>query len=269
MSISAKEFLLRFTTLPKQFIDDLYVMYNESTLQSDIVIDIELVCKWLKCQRRVLMTTIRKSYTEGVDYTIAHSKSPSGKKYSNNYKRVLISPSCFKELAMRTASKNGDMIRRYFIEVEDAFLKYRNQTIKGLETDVAQLLHNQSPRIPNSRPGYVYIVQAQEGTTLYKIGKATHLQSRMDTYNTGRSDDIKILYQVQTDYMSDVEKCVATLCQASKYRKRKEVYNIDLDILKEIMQSCANLRSKVTRVINRKNKMHGGNLYAVFRQKDE
>lgn len=169
---------------------------------------------------------------------------------------------------MRTASKNGDMIRRYFIEIEDAFLKYRNQTIKGLETDVADLLHNQAPRIPSSRPGYVYIVQAKDGTSLYKVGKATHMQARMDTYNTGRSDDIKILYQVQTDFMTDVEKCVATLCQSKKYRKRKEVYNIDLDMLKEIMKTCADLRSKVTRVID-KRKIAGGGVYAVFGNTDQ
>lgn len=235
----------------------------QTVLQNQQLIDLDVVCKWLRCSKPALILTLKRSYIDGVDYILKKAPNPNRAKYGNNYKLVLITPSCFKELAMRTASKNGDTMRRYFIEVEDAFLKYRNHTIKGLETDVAELLNNQAPRIPKSRPGYVYIVQAKEGTTLYKVGKATHLQSRMDTYITGRSDDIKILYQVQTDFMTDVEKCVATLCQSKKYRKRKEVYNNDLDMLKEIMKTCAELRSKVTRVID-KRKMEGGSVYVVF-----
>lgn len=239
-------------------------MFNENTLQSDIVIDLDTVVKWLKCTKRGLVDTLKRSYTEGVDYIINKSANPSRKKYGNNYKRVLITPACFKELAMRTASKNGDMMRRYFIEIEDAFLKYRNQTIKGLETDISELLHNQAPRIKPARPGYVYVVLAKDNTTLHKVGKATQLQSRMDTYNSGHADNVKILYQIQTDYMDDVEKCIATLCREKRYRKRKEVYNIDIDILKEVMSTCASLRSKVSRSINRQRIEGGTSMHAVF-----
>jgi phage anti-repressor protein len=174
-------------------------MFNENTLQSDIVIDLSMVVRWLKCTKRGLVDTLKRSYTENVDYVIDKASNPHRKKYGNNYKRVLITPACFKELAMRTASKNGDMMRRYFIEIEDAFLKYHNQTIKGLETDISDLLQNQAPRIKEARPGYVYVVLAKNHTSLYKVGKATQLQSRMNTNNTGHADDVKIVYQIQTD----------------------------------------------------------------------
>jgi phage anti-repressor protein len=229
-------------------------------MQTDIVIDVDNVAKWLKAHKFTLLSTLKRSYTEGVDYTITKAKNPNRKKYGNNYKRVLITPACFKELSMRTASKNGDMMRRYFIEIEDAFLKYRNQTIKGLETDISDL----APRIKKGRPGYVYVVLAKTDTSLYKVGKATQLQNRMNTYNTGHADDVKIVYQIQTDHMDDVEKCIATLCRTKRYRKRKEVYNIDIDILKEVMSTCASLQAKVARPISRKKIEGGKSLHAVL-----
>ena len=141
-------------------------------------------------------------------------------------------------------------------------MKYRNQTIQRLETDIADLLHNQAQRIKEGCPGYVNVVLAKDDTSLYKVGKATQLQSRMDTYNTGNADDVKILYQIQTDHMDDVEKCIATLCREKRYRKRKEVYNID--ILKDVMSTCAALRAKVARPINRKKIDGGKSLHDVF-----
>jgi hypothetical protein len=45
--ISAKDFLKKYTNIPNAFIDDLYTMYNENTLPTDIVIDADYVSKWL------------------------------------------------------------------------------------------------------------------------------------------------------------------------------------------------------------------------------
>ena len=81
-------------------------------MQSDIVIDMDKIAKWLKAQKFNLMLTLKRSYTEGVDYSITKASNPNRKKYGNNYKRVLVTPACFNEIAMRTMSKNGDMMRR-------------------------------------------------------------------------------------------------------------------------------------------------------------
>ena len=52
------------------------------------------------------------------------------------------------------------------------------------------------------------------------------------------SDHIETLFEIETDDIEGVEKCVKLVCKRHQYRKKKEVYEIDLDTLKEIMSSC-------------------------------
>jgi hypothetical protein len=89
---------------------------------------------------------------------------------------------------------------------------------------------------------------------------------RFDTYGTGFADSVDVLYQVQTDDMASVEACVKTLCKAKKYRKRKEVYVIDTDIMKSVIDHCAKGAAEVRRVPG-KRKQTGG--YFVVVSKDE
>ena len=55
----------------------------------------------------------------------------------NNYKLYMLTPDCFKRLAMLSRSKNAEMVRTYFIEVEGLFLKYRTQTTEGMNDSFA------------------------------------------------------------------------------------------------------------------------------------
>lgn len=256
-SNEAKDFVKRFTTVPESFVEELFGMVDENTLQTQTVLDLDVICKWLNVRKEDLMITLKKSYVEGTDYTVISAPNPTRKKYGNNYKRVLLTSACFKEMGMRSNSKKSAMIRKYFIDVEDAFIKYRHQTLRGMQEDINTLVVNQKPRIPDARPGYVYMMRASDDLGLnqiqahiakVKIGSAKQLQQRLDVYNTGRANNIEFLYQVQTDDMKGVEQCVKTLSKSKRYRKRKEVYEIDVDIMKKVIDHCANGSAEVTRI---------------------
>jgi len=155
--------------------------------------------------------------------------------------------------------------------VEDAFIKYRNQTVRGMQENIDTLVANQKPRIPSARPGYVYMMRTSDHATLHqvqkhiasvKVGSAKQLQQRLDVYNTGRANNAEYLFQVQTDDMRGVEQCVKALCKAKQYRKRKEVYQIDTDIMKKVIDHCARASAEVTRIPGPK-KQRGG-FYAVL-----
>ena len=76
-----------------------------------------------------LVRTLKRSYVLDVDYTVTREPNPIKRKYgSNNWSSVRVSPSCFKELAMRSNSKNSALVRMYMLQVEDAFIGYRTQT---------------------------------------------------------------------------------------------------------------------------------------------
>lgn len=260
--------------VPESFLDSMFAMVGPDTLPSDCCINLEVIAKWLVVSKRKLMLTLRRSYVENVDYTYKKIPNPKRIKYGNNYTQVLVSPKCFKELAMRSNSEHASLVRQYFIAVEEAFIKYRSQLIKGLEADVDTLLNNQKPRIPNARPGYVYIIQAQNNLSLHKVqsllktGKSKQLQSRMDGYNTGNANNMNFLYQIQTDNMDAVEKCIHLMCKKYQYRKRKEVFQINIDIMKNVMNHCAAASEAATRVPGKKiNKQDGGYFAVVTEEK--
>jgi hypothetical protein len=272
---SAKEYVKRFTTVPEAFVDELFEMMSESTRQSDIVIDIDKVARWLNMLKSNIVRTLRRSYIEDVDYTVSKEPHPIKRRYgSNRWSAVRISPACFKELAMRSNSKNSALVRMYLLQVEDAFISYRAQTLEGMRKDVATLLANQKPRQRPTRAGYVYMIRVKDGVSLkevsdaevhVKIGKAMQMQPRLDSYDTGFADKVDVLYQVQTDDMAVVESCVKALCKDKQYRKRKEVYTIDVDVMKSVIDHCAKGAAEVRRVPGRK--VQRGGYFALFARK--
>jgi hypothetical protein len=46
-----KAFLKMHSVIPSEFIDSFLSMYNPETLQTDIVINIDNVCKWLNISK--------------------------------------------------------------------------------------------------------------------------------------------------------------------------------------------------------------------------
>ena len=273
--MSAKEYVKRFTTVPEAFVDDLFEIMSESTRQSDIVIDLSRVAKWLNVLKNNLMKTLRRSYVLDVDYSVTRGRNPIKRKYgSNNWSDVRVSPSCFKELAMRSNSKNSALVRMYLLQVEDAFIGYRAQTLEGMKRDVATLLANQKPRLKAGKPGYVYMIRVKDGVSLkdvsddeahVKLGRARQMQYRLDVYDTGFADKVDVLYQVQTDDMAAVEACVKALCKEKLYRKRKEVYTIDVDVMKKVIDHCAKGAAEVRRVPGRRTQ-RGGYFAVVVRR---
>ena len=99
----AKDFVKRFTTVPEVFVDELFSMVDENTLQTQAVLDLDVVVTWLKVPKEKLLKTLRNSYVEDTDFTIINAPNPNKQKSkygSNNYKRVMLTSACFKELGM-------------------------------------------------------------------------------------------------------------------------------------------------------------------------
>lgn len=69
--------------------------------------------------------------------------------------------------------------------------------------------------------------------TLHKIGKAIDSNSRFKSHNSPMANDIEVLFKYETDNVEQVEACVKVLMKKFQYRKYKEVYQINLNILKK------------------------------------
>lgn len=247
--ISAKQYVKKTTTVPEAFIDELFEFYNnESIMQTDFVIKLSVVAKWLAASKYKLVKTLKRSYKKDLDYTVIKPIDYIKKdNRANNYKEYMLTPDCFKRLALMSKSKNAELVRSYFIEVESLFLKYRDQTLLGMQKDIERMERNKRI-IKKIQPkkGYVYIIRASEKhEDIYKLGRSGKFVDRLRTYNTGRMDDVDVLYVYETPDIKSTEQCIKVFLKQYQLKKYKELYQADLTMIKEFMKGCSALSAKL------------------------
>ena len=52
--VSLSEYLKKYSTISSSFIDDFYALYNYNTNDDDFVINLEILAKWLKAEKKHL-----------------------------------------------------------------------------------------------------------------------------------------------------------------------------------------------------------------------
>lgn len=263
-----RQFLRTYSSVPNAFIDDLFDMVGETTSQTDIVIDLEKGAKWLSANKFKLMQTLRHSYVEGVDFTV--TKDTLKKRYGGNrHQTVLVSPDCFKRMCMRTASARGELVRTYFLAIEDLLKKYTGQLIEGIKADVTRLERAQKGPSDKLSAGYIYVIRASESgdkDDMYKVGRSQNLMNRLRTYRTGRLTDVDVLFKYRTDDLKAVEGCIKSTLGGSVYQARREIYRANLDMIKGIVARCAGVSSWTQEYMRRKEStMTGGTFMVVDR----
>lgn len=267
--LSAKQFLKKYSNVPNAFIDELYDMYNEHSSPFDLSINLDVVSSWLSIPKKNLIKTLNESYKNNMDYIIKKAPNPNKKDpRNNNYKLVLITPECFKRICMQSRSKKAEEVRTYFIQVEYTLLKYRDDLVQGLENRIAQLERNQKPKNANpskqTKEGFIYVIKASETNDSYvKIGRTKDLRQRLANYGSGKADDIEVLFTYETDDIESVEACVKALMKKNQYRKYKEVYKADIDMIKGVIHGCSELNLKMRYRSRKAPTMKGGYYIAV------
>jgi hypothetical protein len=67
------------------------------------------------------------------------------------------------------------------------------------------------------------------------------------------ANDLEVLFQYETENLNQLETCVKVFMKKAQYRKYKEIYRIDLDILKSIIKDCDTNINKMNININKYN----------------
>ena len=244
--LNLKDYLVKYSIINSKFIDDFFNLYNYETSQNDFVININIIVKWLKSTKGHIKETLIRTYIKNIDYKIIPNKSTGGRPSEN----ILITPECFKRLCMSSKTKKAEEVRTYFIEIEKHLDKYKNYIIDGLNNKIDNLENNQKPII-NNNYGIIYVLQTDKDIeNLYKIGKTKNFKNRIKTHNSSHIDNVLIKFIYETNNIDQVEKCLINILKDKQYRKRKEFYQIDLYLLKELIDDCQTL------VLKAKNKSH-------------
>jgi len=200
----------------------------------------------------------KKNYfTEGEDYIITKVILDTGNGRSRRHD-ITITPSCMKELAMMCHNERGKQVRRYFLELERIVRIYNHDLKQAMKKKIEKLERNQksceqieNSKINNKKEGVVYVFEALNNVVLpnnivdeiYKIGRTENKKKRFKVYNCGNAYDIEILYYKRVSNAKDVEDCLKKRLDRDgyKFRKYKELYKVDLNTIKSIVDKCADI----------------------------
>jgi hypothetical protein len=253
-------FLKTHTKINNEFIDDFFSLYDSKD-KFNFSINIENISKWFDIRKDNIKNTLNESYTKGIDYKIIKGESNGMK--GKPSETILLTPKCFKLMAMQSRTKKAYEVREYYYELEQVIDQYKEYIIKGLEEKILTLENNQKPKI-NPSKGVIYIIQTPDGIGHYKIGKTKNLKKRLNSYNGDKKDDIVPRYIYETNDIDNIEQCVKTYSKKFQYRKYKEVYKTDINVLKELINDCGEFNEKTNLKMKWKGKQSGGNLYIAL-----
>jgi phage anti-repressor protein len=227
-------------------------------------IEIVNLARWLDVRKDHIKKTLLESYIKNVDYKVIKIKKETTGSGGHNKEQILLTPDCFKLLSMRSQTKKSEKIREYYLELEKLLDKYKDYIIQGISDKNTALLNNQKPKVYPNR-GVIYVIQTADEVTLYKIGKSTSFKNRIRNYNADKADDIRPVLIYEADNTDIVEKCLKANMKEFQYRKYKEVYQVNVEIIKKILKECDCSTERITLIKrNKPLKQDGGNMFVMI-----
>jgi len=94
-----------------------------------------------------------------------------------------------------------------------------------------------------SNKQYIYILGINKKKNIFKVGRTENIRKRLYAYATGLEKHPDILFILIVDNPQNIENCVKLF--ADKQRNNKEQYNIDFDLLKKTIFTCASLDKEI------------------------
>lgn len=233
-----------------------FTLYDSNNLPTDHVINLETAATYLTTRKGHLYATLKASYVENVDYKV--TPLPTNGR-GRRMMQIMITPDCFKLLCMQSRSKNCQKVRLYFLEVEKTLSMYKEEIYNAMMKRVQDIESNLKPIVPSGTKGAIYVLKAAEvinnsrkvHAMLYKIGKSrNNVRKRLSDYLADKADNnqLELVYIYKTEHADEIERCLKAILKKVQYRKHKEVYRIDIEILKELINKrCAPGVDKVER----------------------
>lgn len=133
---------------------------------------------------------------------------------------------------MSTKAKKGNAVRDYFILLRK-FIDHYKQNISDMILNNATGKHK-----------YMYILLVDKGKNIFKAGRTDNIKKRLKTYATGKLKHPDIKYILIVDDPIAVENCTKIFLKDYKYKENKELYKIDIDVMKQVIFDCALLDRK-------------------------
>ena len=222
------ELLKKYTDIDEDFID---TFFKEFKIGHELEFNINEnnVCDYLNIKIKTLRMRLNNQYTnknfyfEKVDYI----KEKYGK---GNSIRYILNYNCFERIAMSSITIESETVRSYFIKLRE-FL-FNNQDL------IKQALDNYSELKKYSGMETIYFFAVDDRKDLIKIGKTSDIINRLKVYNVGRINEVDLKYLALVKHAILIEKCIKHLLKDKQLIKGKEIYKIEPNKLKKVIEIC-------------------------------
>ena len=182
----------------------------------------------------------------------------------------MITPDCMKRLCMRSRTLKAETVRTYFIKIEEFIATYKTEIVDGLMRNIHEDARRNRAEKRKDGPGIVYVIRAADdprdflnNVELNKIGQTSmSMDDRLRVYNTGRAKDAEMLTVYKVPFRKEVEMCVKKLMYKKRYIKRREIYEVDNEIITKLIERCNEMSMKL-HYVTRKSKLTGP-YYIIF-----
>ena len=87
------------------------------------------------------------------------------------------------------------------------------------------------------------------------LGKTINSKTRFSQHNSPIANDLEVLFQYETENIDQVESCIKAQMKKALYQKYKEIYQVDLDIIKKLIKNCDTNIAEINKEIDKKNKV--------------
>ncbi len=236
-----RAFIKQYVVVDPAFVDDFFGLCDMHTTPNDFTVDLQVAAKWLRTTKGNLKRTLQRTYAHGVDYVI--QKPFAGKGVGSGKAKtevILITADCFKALCMMSRTSKAKEVRAYYISAEKSLIRFREAIVLQMGERIRELENNQrSAQSTPRRRGVIYVLRASKTlTNMYKIGRTVWAHHRMRSHSCALADDLEIVVEYETDCVEAVEACMKRMLRPLQYRKRKEVYQVDLQVIKRVLSSC-------------------------------
>jgi hypothetical protein len=245
MDDDVRAFLKRYTPVSDAFIDDFFSLYSLESRPGDFVVDLATTATWLRVKKGNLKRLLLNSFQEGLDFRvlcISRDEEIELSRGKGRLETILMTSDCFKMLCMQSRTPKAAEVRAYYVAVEAALFRYREDIIESLNRRIGTLERNQRPKSSKADRdggGLIYVIKASENLdSVYKIGRTQDLAGRLRSHSSAAADDLDIVFIYRTRCVQEVESCLKSFLKKNQYRRRKEVFQLDLAMIKDVIASC-------------------------------
>ena len=133
------KYIKNHADIPHEIIDDFFELYklNDPNDKYNFSINVDAIAKWFNMRIGHIKETLVNSYKEKIDYKIIKGVSNGMKGKPKD--TILLTPKCFKLMAMQSRTKKAIQVREYYYELEQILDKYKEYIIKSLEEKIKKL----------------------------------------------------------------------------------------------------------------------------------